>query len=114
MAGFEDYENKGRRSSGRPDRNGPRRFPSRDSDRGSSRRDFRPRNSEERTSHTTKCDACGNTCEVPFKPTAGKPVYCDACFKLNKSSGSDRGNSSIDLTEINKKLDRILSILEEN
>ena len=108
---FEDYVRE-RRS---PSRNGPRRNSDR-SPRGNSdrfpRRDFRPRNSEERNSHTTKCDACGNTCEVPFKPTAGKPVYCDNCFKSNKNSGS--GNSSKSLSEINEKLDKILALLEEN
>jgi CxxC-x17-CxxC domain-containing protein len=28
----------------------------------------------------TTCDECGNSCEVPFKPTMGKPVYCRECF----------------------------------
>jgi CxxC-x17-CxxC domain-containing protein len=27
-----------------------------------------------------KCTNCGKTCSVPFKPTAGKPVYCRDCF----------------------------------
>ncbi|WP_408643050.1 CxxC-x17-CxxC domain-containing protein [Thermosinus carboxydivorans] len=31
------------------------------------------------------CSACGVTTQVPFKPTAGKPVYCRACFQTNKN-----------------------------
>ena len=102
---FEDYESKGRR---KPDRNGPRR----NSDRSSPRRDFRPRTSEHQTKHTAKCDACGKECEVPFKPTAGKPVYCDDCFRNNKNQGS--GNNSKGLSEINEKLDKILELLSED
>ncbi|SDF37242.1 zinc-ribbon domain containing protein [Sporolituus thermophilus] len=30
------------------------------------------------------CSACGVTTQVPFKPTAGKPVYCRDCFQVNK------------------------------
>lgn len=26
------------------------------------------------------CGNCGKDCEVPFRPTAGKPVYCSDCF----------------------------------
>lgn len=26
------------------------------------------------------CSECGKECEVPFKPTEGKPVYCKECF----------------------------------
>jgi CxxC-x17-CxxC domain-containing protein len=27
-----------------------------------------------------KCSDCGKTATVPFKPTAGKPVYCRECL----------------------------------
>ena len=30
------------------------------------------------------CSECGSACEVPFKPKAGKPVYCQACWKKLK------------------------------
>lgn len=26
------------------------------------------------------CSNCGKTANVPFRPTSGKPVYCDDCF----------------------------------
>lgn len=37
--------------------------------------------------HKATCADCGKTCEVPFRPTGSKPVYCKECFK-NKG-GSD-------------------------
>jgi len=42
--------------------------------------------------HEVVCDKCGKTCEVPFKPTNNKPVYCRECFKQNDSS-EPRGES---------------------
>jgi CxxC-x17-CxxC domain-containing protein len=42
--------------------------------------------------HEVVCDKCGKTCEVPFKPTTNKPVYCRECFNKNDSSES-RGES---------------------
>jgi CxxC-x17-CxxC domain-containing protein len=35
----------------------------------------------------TKCSDCGNECEVPFKPTQGRPVYCRDCFKKHQPEG---------------------------
>jgi CxxC-x17-CxxC domain-containing protein len=32
------------------------------------------------------CSQCGKETEVPFKPTAGKPVYCRECFQDRRSS----------------------------
>jgi CxxC-x17-CxxC domain-containing protein len=31
--------------------------------------------------HEAVCSSCGVTTQVPFKPTAGKPVYCRDCFQ---------------------------------
>ncbi len=31
-----------------------------------------------------KCSDCGKECEVPFKPTEGRPVYCRDCFQKHK------------------------------
>ncbi len=46
---------------------------------GGFRRDFGPREM-----HKATCSECGNDCEVPFKPTEGKPVYCKDCYKKRK------------------------------
>ena len=34
------------------------------------------------------CSSCGKETEVPFQPTAGKPVYCRECFQNQRSSSS--------------------------
>ncbi|UAL08222.1 MAG: hypothetical protein KRP56_02960 [Candidatus Methanogranum gryphiswaldense] len=36
------------------------------------------------------CSDCGQECEVPFKPTQGRPVYCKDCFK--KHQPEDHGD----------------------
>jgi CxxC-x17-CxxC domain-containing protein len=63
------------------------------------------------------CDSCGKDCEVPFRPTSGKPVLCDNCFKSDKrpsrdSNGSSGGNIQ-ELANINAKLDYIVKALEQ-
>lgn len=40
--------------------------------------------------HTAVCDDCKNTCEVPFRPTDGKPVYCKDCF-AKRGGGPAKG-----------------------
>ena len=34
--------------------------------------------------HKAVCADCGKECEVPFKPTEGRPVYCRECFAKHK------------------------------
>jgi len=56
------------------------------------------------------CDQCGERCEVPFRPTSGKPVLCSHCFTgKNEDRGSQPRN--LDLEVISAKLDRILTLL---
>ena len=72
-------------------------------DRGGSDRRERP------DFHKVKCDSCGEMCEVPFKPTGNKPVYCSDCFKSSgKSNSSSNNNNNEVLGEINRKLDKIM------
>ena len=84
--------------------------------------------------HSAVCDNCGRECEVPFRPTSGKPVYCSNCFE-NQRSNLDSGNSGNSgrferrnferprneqstspsqdkFAELNAKLDSILKLLE--
>jgi CxxC-x17-CxxC domain-containing protein len=42
------------------------------------------RNFEQREMHKATCDECKKECEVPFKPTQGKPVFCKDCYKKKK------------------------------
>ena len=37
-----------------------------------------------RTMHKATCADCGNECEVPFKPTEGRPVYCRECYQKHR------------------------------
>jgi len=47
--------------------------------RGPRRDNFGPREM-----HKAVCSECKKECEVPFKPTEGKPVYCKECFAKRK------------------------------
>lgn len=79
----------------------PRRFGERDSGRF---------NSSEKRMHKAICDKCGKECEVPFRPTGDKPVYCSECFnKGGKSESSNQAGRQFEI--INTKLDKILKAL---
>lgn len=41
-------------------------------------------NNRQREMFDATCSACGVATQVPFRPTAGKPVYCRDCFQANK------------------------------
>ena len=34
---------------------------------------------------TATCSDCGKEASVPFRPTSGKPVYCNDCFALRRA-----------------------------
>ncbi|RLI51630.1 DNA-directed RNA polymerase [Candidatus Bathyarchaeota archaeon] len=46
---------------------------------GYQRRSFGPREMSKAT-----CSDCGEECEVPFKPTEGRPVYCKTCWEKHR------------------------------
>ena len=121
----------GGRSGGRDNRGGGRggRFGGRDSRGGG-------RDRGDREMHSVVCDDCGDNCEVPFRPTAGKPIYCDNCFgKHNdrggrgggrdnrgggrggdnfreKRGGGDHDKITKELSSMNSKLDRLITLLD--
>ena len=39
------------------------------------------------------CADCGKECEVPFKPTEGRPVKCNDCFRKGRPQRSSYGNN---------------------
>ncbi len=41
-----------------------------------------------RPMYTAVCADCGTNCEVPFKPSAGRPVYCKGCYSARRNNGS--------------------------
>lgn len=89
---------------------------------GGPRRDFGPRG--DRPLFKATCSNCGRDCEVPFRPTNGKPVYCSDCFeKLGRGNQeNDRGGrqefrapanpNGAQLEAISVKLDKIIRLLE--
>jgi CxxC-x17-CxxC domain-containing protein len=46
----------------------------------------------ERASTEVKCSDCGKIATVPFKPTAGKPVYCRECLPKHRTRRPETGN----------------------
>lgn len=93
--GGRNFDRNDSRESGRFNKRSPNKFGGRSFDK------------PEKT--TVICDSCKKKCEVPFKPTSNKPIYCDDCFKKNSNSRS--GNSN-EFTEINIKLDKIMKALK--
>ena len=51
-----------------------------DDDRGGRRQSF----GGPREMHKATCSDCGAECEIPFKPTEGKPIYCRDCYAKKK------------------------------
>jgi len=84
-----------------------------DSPRRSSGRDFGRSDFEDKQMFSATCDECGERCEVPFKPTAGKPVFCDSCFTEKGGNAGVKGadQNKQQFETINIKLDRILKFL---
>ncbi len=37
--------------------------------------------------HQVTCNDCGVRCQVPFKPTGERPVYCSECFENHSEGG---------------------------
>ena len=46
----------------------------------------------ERTYHRVVCAECGKECEIPFKPSGDRPVYCKECFSRRKTGSSFNTN----------------------
>ncbi|MDP2922268.1 MAG: hypothetical protein Q8O30_00910 [Candidatus Omnitrophota bacterium] len=47
----------------------------------------------ERVMYKTICADCKKGCEVPFRPSGNRPVYCQECFLRRKSSSSFKVNT---------------------
>lgn len=87
----------------------------------------------DREMHQATCAKCGRSCEVPFRPTGDKPVYCSDCFK-NKDGMSPRRdegksfdrpsfnarpaftehNYKEEFRALNDKLDKVLKLLTKD
>jgi len=98
MKNFDRYSKFSKENSGRSGGKDSKRF---------DRRDSRER-SFKKQMHEVTCDKCGRRCEVPFKPTAGKPVYCSDCFREGKASSrySERDSKRFERKDYNRSRDR--------
>lgn len=95
------------------------------------------------TMHKAVCDECHKSCEVPFRPSGDKPIYCNDCFgekrgneaprrdfnndraprrefndrpapSFSKPTATPVGNDmSKQLGEMNSKLDRLINAIEK-
>ena len=48
--------------------------------------------SRERTYTRVICAGCNKECEIPFKPSGGRPVYCKECFSKRKKDNLFNAN----------------------
>lgn len=102
-----------------------------------------PSDRGEVTMHKAVCDECHKECEVPFRPSGDKPIYCNECF-AGKRRDDDRGgrrdfgdrgpkrdfggrpqesnfakpapvsnDTAKQLGEINSKLDRLINAMDK-
>lgn len=95
------------------------------------RRSFDGNRGADRQMFKTTCSNCGKECEVPFKPSGNKPVYCGDCFRTmggptsrrtddrgsrkpnfdNGGRGSGYPQYKEQFETLNAKLDKILKLL---
>ncbi len=59
-------------------------------------RDFGGNRGGDREMFKAVCSNCGKECEVPFRPTNGKPVFCRDCFRENNGGDNRRTESRPD------------------
>lgn len=62
---------------------------------GFGRRDF-SRQRSDRPMFKAVCSKCGNDCELPFKPSGERPVFCSKCFDTNGDFNSRRPDRRMD------------------
>lgn len=47
----------------------------------------------ERVMHKVICADCKKECEIPFRPSGDRPVYCQECFKRRKAGNSFKAST---------------------
>jgi CxxC-x17-CxxC domain-containing protein len=83
------------------------------------------------------CSECGNSCQIPFRPSNGRDVFCSRCFEKqdgsqterperrsfdrpnanrteNRESGHGPAHFKAQFEALNTKLDKILGLLEKS
>lgn len=81
--------------------------------------------------HSAICDQCKQNCEVPFRPTGNKPIYCSNCFEGKRDAPDDRKTRRFDnktsnyqvndkareqltktIEKLDNKIDKLIEIME--
>lgn len=57
---------------------------------GSSNRRYGDKDSGRPQMHQAICSECGKECEVPFRPTGDRPIFCNNCFPKHDNKNSMR------------------------
>lgn len=69
----------------------------------------------DRQMYDVVCGKCGKDCQVPFKPSSDKPVFCDDCFGKEKKVRDSGGRGSNEIMEqikmLNKKIDQLVELV---
>jgi len=56
---------------------------------------FRDRNSSgPMQKYKAVCSKCGDDCELPFRPSGDRPVFCSTCFGQQNDSGAPRRDNN--------------------
>jgi CxxC-x17-CxxC domain-containing protein len=80
------------------------------------------------TMHDATCDECKRPCQVPFRPTGDRPIYCKNCFDKRgggreagrfagaagnvSPEGFSQNDLKTQLAMINIKLDKVMKALD--
>ncbi|MBU1349240.1 hypothetical protein KJ781_04205 [Patescibacteria group bacterium] len=80
--------------------------------RGPMRSDARRFPSDEKRMYSAVCATCRQDCEVPFRPTGAKPIYCRSCMTGGGAPEKRTTDQYADqFKNINAKLDAILKAI---
>ncbi|HBR80767.1 MAG: hypothetical protein UX09_C0040G0010 [Candidatus Uhrbacteria bacterium GW2011_GWE2_45_35] len=73
---------------------------------------------EDRQMHDATCTKCGADCQVPFRPTGDKEIFCNDCFSEVKRDrpapsrgGRDSGDMANEIKMLNEKMDKLIKLL---
>lgn len=65
------------------------------------------RDSSRPSMHDATCSSCGKDCQVPFRPTGSRPIFCSICFDKQGGGSSEKfGEKSFDRPRFGDKRKR--------
>jgi CxxC-x17-CxxC domain-containing protein len=72
--------------------------------------DWNKNRDTEVTMHNAVCGECNNKCEVPFRPSQDKPVFCRDCFSNKREGAADRNPNKRGYVERDRNESRSISM----